>query len=134
MRDLLRHAAGRGLGGTFTRTLLEGFGGVPAPAPQAAAEDAGPRLLTARELEILRLIAAGMRTREIADQLFISPATVKRHIANVYTKLDVRHRTDALLGEFMGPLRQVMLCRGGGQVEGHKRKLAARRRSETLVR
>ena len=54
------------------------------------------RLLTTREHEILRLIAAGMRNQEIATQLFISPATVKRHIANVYTKLDASHRTDAL--------------------------------------
>jgi ATP/maltotriose-dependent transcriptional regulator MalT len=53
-------------------------------------------LLTSRELEILRLIAAGLRNQEIADQLFISPATVKRHIANVYNKLDARHRTEAL--------------------------------------
>lgn len=43
--------------------------------------------LTARELEILRLIAAGMRNQEIADRLFISLHTVKPHIANVYGKL-----------------------------------------------
>ena len=53
--------------------------------------------LTARELEILRLIAAGMRNQEIARQLFISPATVKRHIANAYQKLGAGHRTEALV-------------------------------------
>jgi LuxR family maltose regulon positive regulatory protein len=52
--------------------------------------------LTTRELEIPRLLAAGMRNQEIAKKLFISPATVKRHIANVYNKLDARHRTEAL--------------------------------------
>lgn len=52
--------------------------------------------VTARELEILRLIAAGMRNQEIADRLFISLHTVKRHIANAYAKLDVTHRTEAV--------------------------------------
>jgi LuxR family maltose regulon positive regulatory protein len=52
--------------------------------------------LTAREVEILRLIAAGMRNQEIADHLFISLHTVKRHIANAYAKLGVTHRTEAV--------------------------------------
>ena len=45
---------------------------------------------------ILRLVAAGMRNQEIADQLVISLATVKRHIANAYGKLGVTHRTEAV--------------------------------------
>ena len=52
--------------------------------------------LTAREVEILRLIATGMRNQEIADHLFISLHTVKRHIANAYGKLGVSHRTEAV--------------------------------------
>ena len=52
--------------------------------------------LTAREVEIMRLIAAGMRNQEIADLLFISLHTVKRHIANAYGKLGVSHRTEAV--------------------------------------
>ncbi len=52
--------------------------------------------LTAREIEILRLIAAGMRNHEIAERLFISLHTVKRHIANTYGKLGVTHRTEAV--------------------------------------
>jgi LuxR family maltose regulon positive regulatory protein len=63
-------------------------------ARSAAADLAEP--LTAREVEILRLIAAGMRNKEIADQLFISLPTVKRHIANAYGKLGVTHRTEAV--------------------------------------
>lgn len=55
-----------------------------------------PEQLTRREVEVLQLIAAGSRNQEIADQLFISLATVKRHIANVYGKLDVTHRTEAV--------------------------------------
>jgi ATP/maltotriose-dependent transcriptional regulator MalT len=52
--------------------------------------------LTARETEILGLVAAGMRNQEIADQLVISLSTVKRHIANTYGKLGVTHRTEAV--------------------------------------
>ena len=92
MRDLLRQATARGIAGAWTRRILVGVD-APAVDPQ---QPVAPQLLTAREHEILRLIAAGMRNQEIARQLFISPATVKRHIANVYTKLDASHRTDAL--------------------------------------
>ena len=52
--------------------------------------------LTEREIEILHLIAAGKRNQEIADQLFISVATVKRHIANIYGKLGVSHRAEGI--------------------------------------
>ena len=45
----------------------------------------------------MRFLAAGMRNQEIADHLVISVATVKRHLANAYRKLDVNHRTEALL-------------------------------------
>jgi LuxR family maltose regulon positive regulatory protein len=53
--------------------------------------------LTSREIEILHLVAAGMRNQQIADALFIELATVKRHIANIYGKLGVSHRTEAIL-------------------------------------
>jgi len=52
--------------------------------------------LTRREEEILRLVADGHTDREIAAALFISPATVRTHLANVYAKLDVRSRTSAI--------------------------------------
>ena len=65
-----------------------------ASARSAAAGLADP--LTVREVEILRLVAAGMRNQEIADHLFISLSTVKRHMANAYGKLRVSHRTEAV--------------------------------------
>jgi DNA-binding CsgD family transcriptional regulator/type II secretory pathway predicted ATPase ExeA len=54
-----------------------------------------PAGLTARELEVLRLVADGRTDREIADQLFISPRTVTTHISRILTKLDVGSRTAA---------------------------------------
>jgi DNA-binding NarL/FixJ family response regulator len=45
--------------------------------------------LTGREEEIILLIAKGLRQKEIADQLFISEATVKKHLSNIYVKLNV---------------------------------------------
>ncbi|HVQ94685.1 MAG TPA: LuxR C-terminal-related transcriptional regulator [Mycobacteriales bacterium] len=52
-------------------------------------------LLSARETQVLEQVAGGLTNREIAAQLRISPATVQRHLANIYTKLDVRNRTQA---------------------------------------
>jgi pimeloyl-ACP methyl ester carboxylesterase/DNA-binding CsgD family transcriptional regulator len=49
--------------------------------------------LTPREMEVARLIALGQSNREVADTLFISVATVERHVANIFTRLDLRSRT-----------------------------------------
>jgi DNA-binding NarL/FixJ family response regulator len=53
--------------------------------------------LSARELEILRLLAKGHRYKEIADQLSINIGTVRTHISNVYEKLHVHSRTEAAM-------------------------------------
>jgi len=82
-------------GGTATRE-----GGAQ---PTAAAPSAGPRadkvtgLLTERECEVLRLVAAGMSNGEIADHLHISPATAKTHVAHLLTKLDARDRVQLVI-------------------------------------
>jgi LuxR family transcriptional regulator, maltose regulon positive regulatory protein len=52
--------------------------------------------LTTREVEVLKLIKAGSSNQEIAEQLVISIPTVKRHISNIYTKLGVKSRTQAV--------------------------------------
>jgi DNA-binding CsgD family transcriptional regulator len=57
--------------------------------------NAGIERLTAREREVLPLIAAGKSDKEIADALFISPRTAMRHVANVFAKLDVHSRAAA---------------------------------------
>lgn len=92
--------SGRGPAETGSSNYLNVLSGVESPAlePTAARPTmAGlAELLTAREIEILRLIAAGLRNQEIADRLFISLPTVKRHLANAYGKLGAGHRTDAI--------------------------------------
>jgi DNA-binding NarL/FixJ family response regulator len=57
--------------------------------------EAYPDGLTPREAEVLRLIAAGRTNKEIASELVVSVATVQRHIANVYAKINARGRADA---------------------------------------
>jgi DNA-binding NarL/FixJ family response regulator len=52
--------------------------------------------LTARELEVMRLIAAGRRNKEIAGELNISEETVQGHVKNILSKLDVHDRTEAV--------------------------------------
>jgi DNA-binding NarL/FixJ family response regulator len=53
--------------------------------------------LTAREIEVLKLLAGAASNKEIADRLVISTRTVETHLANVYGKLAVRGRTEAML-------------------------------------
>lgn len=53
--------------------------------------------LTPRELEVPRALARGRTNAEIAAELFLSPATVKTHVARILDKLDLRHRTQAVV-------------------------------------
>jgi DNA-binding NarL/FixJ family response regulator len=59
-------------------------------------ENASHETLTARELEVLRLLTRGLRNKEIAARLFVSERTVNFHLANIYQKLNVSGRTEAL--------------------------------------
>jgi two-component system, NarL family, response regulator LiaR len=66
-----------------------------APTPSAHFAPAPPDELTERELEVLRLIAAGLNNRQIADRLVISEKTVKTHVSSILGKLRVEDRTQA---------------------------------------
>jgi len=68
--------------------------GKPATSQPAAQPLAEP--LSERELEVLGLVAQGLTNAEIAARLFIARGTVKRHINNIYGKLQVRHRAEAI--------------------------------------
>jgi DNA-binding NarL/FixJ family response regulator len=56
----------------------------------------GDPLLSTREMEVLALVAEGMRNSQIAAKLFIAEGTVKRHLTNIYAKLGATSRTDAI--------------------------------------
>ena len=70
--------------------------------------DAAPavagRRCSAREVEVLRLLATGKTNKEIAAELFLSEKTVARHISNIFTKLDVSSRTAATAYAFSSGL------------------------------
>ncbi len=65
----------------------------PQPAENLPAED----LLTERELDVLRLAAQGLSNRQIAEELVLSPRTVQSHMANIFGKLQVGSRTEAVM-------------------------------------
>jgi DNA-binding NarL/FixJ family response regulator len=77
-----------------TRRVIEAFGRVPAPDPAARARLAA---LSAREQEVLRLLARGLSNAEIAGELFVSDATAKTHVSNVLSKLQLRDRVQAVI-------------------------------------
>jgi DNA-binding NarL/FixJ family response regulator len=81
------------LGPTVTRRLLDRF--ADASRRGGASEAVG--LLTARELEILRLVASGLSNAELARQLVLSETTVKTHVSSVLRKLGVRDRVQAVI-------------------------------------
>jgi PAS domain S-box-containing protein len=78
---------------TTTRELLELVR--ERLAPPAPSNGNGASGLTRRELEILRLMAAGANTRALAERLHVSPTTIRNHAQNIFTKLDVHSRLEA---------------------------------------
>jgi DNA-binding NarL/FixJ family response regulator len=97
---LLAPSVTRRLIGEFTR-------GVPAARPTATEPEGTPdagrdrdqlaRVLTERELEVLAMVARGLSNGEIAEQLTISPATAKTHVAHLLTKLNARDRIQLVI-------------------------------------
>ena len=82
---------------TYVDGLLAAFENASSTAPSPPPSAALFEPLTERELEVLHLIAAGASNREIAEQLVVSIGTVKKHLNNIFLKLDVRSRTQAIL-------------------------------------
>ena len=68
-----------------------------AAGPGHVTADQLARLLTDRELEVLTMVARGLSNGEIAEQLTISPATAKTHVAHLLTKLDSRYRIQLVI-------------------------------------
>jgi DNA-binding NarL/FixJ family response regulator len=87
--ELLR-AGGSPIHPTIARRLLQRFSNVAQPPAD------GPVTLTEREREVLQLVSKGYRAPEIAALLTISPHTVSSHIKNIYSKLEVSSRGEAV--------------------------------------
>jgi two-component system, NarL family, response regulator len=78
------------------RAVYAGQKRIPAEVASGLAEHAGEDGLTEREIEVLRLIAAGNPNKEIAAQLAIAEDTIKRHVTNILSKLGANDRTHAV--------------------------------------
>ena len=99
MAGLLRRALLQGIAPGYAGRLLAVLGeSVPPPssAVQAMVDQPLVDPLTEREVDVLRLVAAGLSNREIAQELVVAVSTVKSHINHIYGKLDVKNRTQAL--------------------------------------
>ncbi|TIP79318.1 MAG: response regulator transcription factor, partial [Mesorhizobium sp.] len=80
------------------RTVFQHLGATPDVSRVDSLLDMRPieaRGLSARELQVLRLIASGKTNKEIANELHLSGKTVDRHVSNIFNKLDVPTRTAA---------------------------------------
>jgi DNA-binding CsgD family transcriptional regulator len=86
-----------GLGAVSDLTRTERLIGVPGPGDVAG--------LSPRELEVLRLVAAGRSNQAIATELVISDRTVERHVSNIFVKLGVGSRTAAAAYAFAHGIR-----------------------------
>jgi DNA-binding NarL/FixJ family response regulator len=98
---LLAPSVTRRLIGEFTRTQPGAGPSTPHTTAQVSGTgsscDRLQRVLTEREFEVLKMVARGMSNAEIAEELTISPATAKTHVAHLLTKLDARDRIQLVI-------------------------------------
>jgi LuxR family maltose regulon positive regulatory protein len=94
---LLQEAARRGIYPVYVGEILSAFPAKPAARERMISSGDGIlESLSARELEVLRLMAAGLSNRQIARQLVLSLGTIKTHLHNIYGKLEAHNRLQAV--------------------------------------
>ncbi|MGB5747540.1 MAG: LuxR C-terminal-related transcriptional regulator [Desulfobacterales bacterium] len=107
MADLLKRLFEQNVAPDYIKTILSAFEGIePAAVSSSSAFDSislsnpNPKPLveplTNRELDVLELLAQRLQNKEIADKLFVSTETVKAHLSNIYQKLNVSKRREAV--------------------------------------
>lgn len=77
---------------SVAKKLVEGI--------KSAGKEQGPlwlKYLSSREKEVLKMLVKGLQNKEIAERLYIAEQTVKNHLSIIYNKLDVHHRSEAIL-------------------------------------
>jgi LuxR family maltose regulon positive regulatory protein len=108
MAGLLNRLANQNIAVKYIEQILaafsnDGIGAVPDTSedqiihPSEVSTQPWDEALTNREIEILILLAQRLRNKEIAEKLFISPDTVKRHTINIYSKINVHTRQEAVV-------------------------------------
>ena len=96
LAPLLQQAVARNIHAGYAGSLLQAINAEIKVAPASASSQLLDPL-TDRELDVLRLIAAGLSNQQIADELVIAHGTVRQHINRIYSKLNVKSRTQAIL-------------------------------------
>jgi LuxR family maltose regulon positive regulatory protein len=91
MARILQEASARDVMSDYVKELLDVF----TDDFELSAEHVLPEPLTPREHDVLQLMAAGLTNPEIAKELVVAAATIKKHAANIYGKLGVSNRTEA---------------------------------------
>jgi LuxR family maltose regulon positive regulatory protein len=97
LAPLLEEAAQRGIHPEYAGRIRNAIlAAIQAWKPDRASQAGLVEQLSERELEVLRLVAGGLSNREIAARLYLSLGTVKSHLHNIYGKLEVRNRAQAI--------------------------------------
>ena len=91
----LKRLAEKNIAVAYIEQILAAFS-PPAHPPSSIARTSDDRL-THREVDILEMLAQRLQNKEIAEKLFISTHTVNAHLKNIYRKLDVRNRRQAVI-------------------------------------
>jgi DNA-binding NarL/FixJ family response regulator len=98
---------------TVTKRVIEQFTRIPRPTPPKEIDE-----LSARERDVLRLVARGLSNAEIGQELYISETTVKTHVTHILSKLDLRDRVQAVVLAYQTGAFEPDAPRPGGRDEG----------------